>query len=100
MEIQLIVGAKKYLSRCVFMLLIRFVLTNWTAFAAQLKTLNYNVLLYARPEREQEVRSPPLPLSCSVMYFANAAAVSTINVTKPHMYQPNIKVMFNRVNQH
>lgn len=48
--------------------------------------------------REQEVRSPLLPLSCSVMYFANAAAVSTINVTKPHMYQPNIKVMFNRVN--
>ena len=32
--------------------------------------------------------------------FAYAAAVSTINVTKPHMYQPNIKVMFNRVNQH
>ena len=62
--------------------------------------LPHNVLLYARPEREQEVRSPPLPLSCSVMYFANAAAVSTINVTKPHMYQPNIKVMFNRVNQH
>ena len=36
----------------------------------------------------------------SIMFFANAAAVSTINVTKPHMYQPNIKVMFNRVNQH
>ena len=32
--------------------------------------------------------------------FVYAAAVSTINVTKPHMYQPNIKVMFNRVNQH
>ena len=40
------------------------------------------------------------PLSCSVMFFAYAAAVSTINVTKPHMYQSNIKVMFNRVNQH
>ena len=39
-------------------------------------------------------------LSCSVMFLANAAAVSTINVTKPRMYQPNIKVMFNRVNQH
>ena len=39
-------------------------------------------------------------LSCSVMFFANAAAVSTINVTKPHMYQQKIKVMFNRVNQH
>ena len=65
------------------------------------KNLAYDiVLLYVRPEREQEVRSPLLPLSCSVMYFAYAAAVSTINVTKPHMYQPNIKVMFNRVNQH
>ena len=38
--------------------------------------------------------------SLSVLFFAYAAAVSTINVTKPHMYQPNIKVMFNRVNQH
>ena len=36
----------------------------------------------------------------TVMFFANAAAVSTTSVTKPHMYQPNIKVMFNRVNQH
>ena len=32
--------------------------------------------------------------------FAYAAAVSTTSVTKPHMYQPNIKIMFNRVNQH
>ena len=39
-------------------------------------------------------------LSCSVMFLANAAAVSTTSVTKPHTYQPNIKVMFNQVNQH
>ena len=32
-------------------------------------------------------------LSCSVMFLANAAAVSTINVTKPYTYQPNIKVI-------
>ena len=30
----------------------------------------------------------------------SGAAVSTISVTKPHMYQPNIEVMFNRFNQH
>ena len=34
------------------------------------------------------------------MYFANEVAVSTISMTKPHTYQPNIKVMFNRINQH
>ncbi len=32
---------------------------------------------------KREMGSPPLPLSCSVIFFANAAAVSTINVTKP-----------------
>ena len=40
-----------------------------------------------------------LPFSCSVIFFANAAALSTTIVTKPQMYQPNIKVMFNRVNR-
>ena len=38
-------------------------------------------------------------LSCKFV-FANAAAVSTTIVTKPQTYQPNIKVMFNQVNQH
>ena len=40
-----------------------------------------------------------LPFSRSVIFFANAAALSTTIVTKPQMYQPNIKVMFNRVNR-
>ena len=38
-------------------------------------------------------------LSCKFV-FANAVAVSTTIVTKPQTYQPNIKVMFNQVNQH
>ena len=38
-------------------------------------------------------------LSCKFV-FANAAAVATTIVTKPQTYQPNIKVMFNQVNQH
>ena len=38
-------------------------------------------------------------LSCKFV-FANAAAVSTTIVTKSQTYQPNIKVMFNQVNQH
>ena len=62
--------------------------------------INIVCLAFARPEREREVRPPPLPLSCSVMYFANAAVLSTTNVTKPQTYQPNIKVMFNWVNRH
>ena len=39
-----------------------------------------------------------LSLSCSVILFANAAAVSTTIVTKLQTYQLNIKVMFNHVN--
>ena len=37
-------------------------------------------------------------LFCYVFY--HAAAASTTNVTKPQTYQPDIKVVFNWVNQH
>ena len=44
-------------------------------------------------KRERVVRPPPLPHSCSAMYFANAEAMSTTIVTKSQTYQPIIKTI-------